>query len=312
MAETVPLWLIQLDVFKQHLDDYALLLEGHAESVSYFLKNPMDDERAPHSLWCLEGFSRRMVHLDQLKADGAMIAGYHGHETPTFSVTMIREKDWITSNLKAFPPIEAGRFFIHGSHFTDKIPAGHIALQLDAGMAFGTGEHATTQGCLLAIDFLLKKRKFKRPLDLGCGSGILAIALAKSLHCSVAAFDIDPFAVEVAQHNVFLNQVGSYVRPHISDGYRRRSVIKQGPYDLIVANILARPLVKMAAGLRSHLAPEGFVILSGLLEWQERMVLSAHYLQGLSLYRRLRIKGWSSLILVPGPAIGGGRGPWLP
>jgi ribosomal protein L11 methyltransferase len=213
---------------------------------------------------------------------------------------MVKEleiKDWVSEVERGFPPLNIGRFYVHGSHIKDQVPCGKIGLEINAGIAFGSGEHSTTSGCLLALGILAKKRNFLRPLDVGCGSGILALAMAKLWRVPVAGTDIDPVSVAVSIENARKNHVHGLTRFAVSDGYGAGLVRQHGPYDLITANILARPLVDMAPDLAKNLAIGGIAVLSGLLVRQERMVLSAHRAQGLRLISRINKNGWSTLIL---------------
>ena len=175
-------------------------------------------------------------------------------------------------------------------------PPGSIPLEIDAATAFGTGEHPSTRGVLLALDGLARRRRFRRPLDIGTGTGVLAIAAAKRLHRPVLASDIDCAAARVAAHHVGRNGLRGQVRVICAPGYRARAV-RRSRYDLILSNILARPLSLMARDLARALAPGGVAVLSGLLRRQERMVLAAHRMQGLVLAHRIAIEGWSTLIL---------------
>jgi ribosomal protein L11 methyltransferase len=168
---------------------------------------------------------------------------------------------------------------------------------VDAGAAFGSGEHGTTHCCLEALDWLSKKRNFRKILDMGCGSGILAIAAAKLWKTEVIAVDIDPVAVRVTVDNVQINRETTRVSAAVSDGYAGDKVKKGGPYELIVSNILARPLIAFAPDLARNLMPEGYAVLSGLLTSQESQVLSAHVMQGLKLEKRFVNKEWCTLVL---------------
>lgn len=208
----------------------------------------------------------------------------------------LQHQDWVSQVQANFPALAAGRFYVHGSHQSGSAPPGLIPILLDAGAAFGTGEHETTYGCLLAMDRLMKRRAYRRILDMGCGSGILAIAAAKARRSAfVHAVDNDPVSVCVSRENAVRNQVAGRVRLAVGDGYAASLV--QGHYDLIISNILARPLMRMAGDLRRHLAPGGTVVLAGLLSWQARMVLAAHRCQSLRLAQQFSIGRWSILVL---------------
>lgn len=219
-----------------------------------------------------------------------------GHKVKLPAVTRCEQKDWVSEVQKSFPPLSVGRYFVHGSHYEGKIPPASIALQVDAGAAFGSGEHATTSSCLKAMGMLARKRSFRKLLDMGCGSGILALAAAKTQPCRILAVDIDHVAVRVTRENLKTNQA-MRVKAYMSDGYRSRVVKCSGKYDVIFSNILARPLVAFAPLLRRHLAKNGVAVLSGLLASQERMVLAAHRAQGLYLKKRLPMGGWNTLII---------------
>lgn len=291
------IWRVSVTVPLAAVAAFEAVLEFHADAVSWFLDDPTSDESDERVLWRLEGFSKTPLERGVIESGLAVAAATLGIDAPTLSLDQIDDTDWVSANLRDFPPIAAGRFFVHGSHFEGRIPGGKIALLIDAGTAFGSGEHATTFGCLSALDYLMRRRRFRRPLDLGCGSGILAIAIAKATALDVQAADIDPISVTVATRNAKRNGVASRVRACRSDGYNCRTLSRGRPYDLIVANILARPLAAMAADLGRHLAVDGVAVLSGLLDRQERFVLAAHRMQGLSLLGRIRIQGWTTLIL---------------
>ena len=203
----------------------------------------------------------------------------------------VAERDWLAENRRAFPPQRIGRFFIHGSHWRKTPPAGSIAIEIDAASAFGTGEHPSTRGCVLAFDRLARRRRFRLVRDVGTGSGILAIAAAKALRRRVSASDIDPEAVRVARHHARRNGLAHLVRVECEAGASGRG------HDLVFANILARPLMLMARDLARGVAPGGYAILSGLLTRQEPGVLAAYRPLGLVLDFRIVIDGWSILVL---------------
>jgi ribosomal protein L11 methyltransferase len=220
---------------------------------------------------------------------------------PRLTLTPLAERDWVAQSQRAQPPVRAGRFFVHGSHdrgrALGRVLGGAVALEVDAGRAFGNGRHETTFGCLLALDHLAKRRRYQRPLDLGCGAGLLALAMAKLWRVPVGASDIDPWAVAVAAHNAHANHLHPWVRPVLSDGFAHRALSAGGPYDLIMANILARPLQRLAPAIAARLAPGGRVILSGLLAKQDAQVRAAYLAQGLHLARRWPVGGWPTLEL---------------
>lgn len=209
----------------------------------------------------------------------------------------IAETGWLARVRASFPEQRIGaRFAIRGSHLAGPGPAGRISLVLDAGMAFGSGEHGSTRGCLLALERLAPRRP-RRILDLGTGSGILALAAARLWSRPVLAADNDPHAVRSAARNARMNGLGPLVRAIVADGWRPRAIRRGGPYDLVLANILARPLAAMATPLARHLAPGGRAVLSGLLSRQASMVLAAHRRTGLVLARQIVVGDWMTLIL---------------
>ena len=214
-----------------------------------------------------------------------------------FAIKPLPETNWVAKSLEGLAPVRAGRFLIHGRHDRDKVRANDLAIEIEAGLAFGTGHHSTTTGCLLAIDRLAKARPIVNVLDVGTGSGVLAIAIAKRAHARVMASDIDPVAVKVARENVRLNGVAQFVRTVTATGLSHAAIEKRAPYDLIVANILAGPLVALAPAIRRHLAPGGVVILSGLLTEQRRRVAAMYRGQGLVLAGAVVRGEWTTLIL---------------
>ena len=220
---------------------------------------------------------------------------------PDFNLTQLPDVDWVAESQKALPPISAGRFYVYGSHVTEPPPFGSIPLLVEANVAFGTGRHESTFGCLLALTQLAtqldRRHRPRNALDMGCGSGILAMAMAHLWHCPVLAVDNDADSVRVAGENARENRVADWIEPHCGDGYHSHLVARRGPFDLIAANILAEPLCAMATDLRRHLAPGGYVILAGLLTSQQRQVLARHRGQGLHLVRRLHFGEWTTLVL---------------
>jgi len=208
------------------------------------------------------------------------------------------QRDWVALSRRRLPAIAAGRFYLRGQHVEGPTPRGKIALVIDAGTAFGTGRHETTSGCLIALDRLARRgRRFQRVLDLGCGSGILALAAAKLWQPTVLAADNDKEAVRVARLNLAINGAEAWVAAIRSQGYGSAAVRRRSPFDLILSNILARPLCRMAPSLARHLAPGGRAVLSGFLRSQEAEVLAAHRRHGLDLDFALNFGDWSVLVL---------------
>lgn len=209
----------------------------------------------------------------------------------------VPDKDWLAESRKGLAPIKMGPFFIHGEHDRGKAPKNVIPLEIDAGMAFGTGRHETTSGCVKALLKLSKTMKVKKALDIGTGTGILAFAAHHLFGIPVLAGDNDKDAVRVARENAAINGLKKQIRIVASDGYRAKAIRDNGPYDLVTANILANPLISLAPDLAKSLAKNGRAVLSGLLKTQEKDVLAAHQAVGLELDFRIRQNDWSVLVL---------------
>jgi ribosomal protein L11 methyltransferase len=222
-----------------------------------------------------------------------------GVEPTELQFAELSEKDWVAASLADLTPVQAGRFLVHGAHHRGTFPANRIGIEIEAALAFGTGHHGTTRGCLLALDRLLKQRRRMRVLDVGTGTGVLAIAAAKVLHSAVLTTDIDPVAVRVANANARHNGVATFITNRVADG--RRGLPKfgpwRGPFDLILANILLGPLTRMAPQLARRLAPGGAIVLSGLLPNQASAAISAYRAQGLALERRTILENWATLVM---------------
>jgi ribosomal protein L11 methyltransferase len=236
---------------------------------------------------------------DQVKVAAllAAAAATSGVPVPDFTVERLPDIDWVAESQEALPPIRAGRFYVYGSHVIGPPPSASIPIRIDANTAFGTGRHETTRGCLIALTRLAKGRRFRRTLDMGCGSGVLAIAMAKLWPIAVLAADNDSSALRVAHENARINRVAARLRVVASDGYANAVLHRWAPFDLIVANILAEPLAAMAPDLARHLAPGGIAVLSGLLASQQRAVLAPHRGRGLRLKARIVLGDWATLIL---------------
>lgn len=205
--------------------------------------------------------------------------------------------DWVALSLEGLQPVRAGRILVHGSHDRGKRRVGDLAIEIEAGLAFGTGHHGTTLGCLQMIEEVGRRERPRNALDLGTGSAVLAIALARLLHVPVLATDIDPVATRVARANVRLNQVSAYVDARTAAGFHASVFKERAPFDLIVANILARPLMTLAPEMARFVAPGGSIILSGILERQRNAVLAAYCGQRFRHVKTLWRDGWVTLHL---------------
>ena len=295
MSRTVPsqaaaAWRTSIVVSAEIGDDVQTAFDDCFASVAAFEIEDGGD-------WVIEGIDPNPPDEPALKARLALVSAMIGKPLPDPVVEKVPPTDWLAATYQAFPPLRIGRFFIHGSHIEDGPPPGSIPLCIDAATAFGSGEHPTTEGCLRALDRLSRKRRFHRILDMGCGTGILSFAAARLFNAPVLAADIDPESIRVTRINARINRLSDQITAVVSAGYASRVVPEHGPYDLIIANILARPLMSMAADLRRNLAPGGVVILAGLLDRQAPQVLAAHRLQRLSLLDKIPIRGWPTLIL---------------
>jgi ribosomal protein L11 methyltransferase len=226
-------------------------------------------------------------------AAGGEVAGQITFDT-------VEAKDWVKATLEELVPVRAGRFIVHGRHDRARVAPNKLGIEIEAALAFGTGHHGTTRGCLMLLDQVLKARVPRRVLDLGTGTGVLAIAAAKALHRHVLASDIDPLSVRVAGENARLNEVGHLVETIRATGFAAPEFAAHGPFGLVLANILANPLRQLATAMSRHLAPSALVILSGLLPHQAEGVIAAYRARGLVLERHIQIEGWSSLLMRAG------------
>src|SRR5215468_1202797 len=215
----------------------------------------------------------------------------------TLAFDTVEARDWVKASLEDLVPVPAGRFVVRGAHDRERVPANKLAIEIEAALAFGTGHHGTTRGCLLLLDHVLKAYQPRRVLDLGTGTGVLGIAAAKALKIGVLASDTDPPSVKVARENAWLNETGNFVQVIRAAGFSAPEFSQRGPFDLVLANILANPLRQLATPMARHLAPGAQVILSGLLTPQAPSVIAAYRARGLVPLRHLRIEGWSSLLL---------------
>ena len=253
------------------------------------------NEVEAHGTWRIEALYAEAPEEDALRELIARAEKETGATAEDLLIAPLPDEDWVTRSLEGLDPVRAGRFFVHGSHDAEKLPAGAIPLLVDAGQAFGTGHHETTAGCLEYISDLVKPGVPLNALDIGTGTGVLAIAIAKLARVNVLASDIDPLAVKVTRANARANGVAPFIGAVTAKGFGHQALRARAPYDLIVANILARPLVSLAPSFRTNLRPGGTLILSGLLRTQEAMVRSAMGLQGLKLVSRKPKGDWVTL-----------------
>ncbi|MCC7266710.1 MAG: 50S ribosomal protein L11 methyltransferase [Caulobacteraceae bacterium] len=254
---------------------YSILEEDEARGVWRIDAFPTDDDEAAGVETTLKGFADLKVQVEPLA-----------------------DADWLAMALSGLPPVRAGRFFVYGAHDTGRAPANAVKLRIEAGAAFGTGHHGTTVGCLQAYNDLLKGHRFARVLDVGAGTGVLAIAAARTGSSHVVGTDIDPVSVRISNENARLNGAGA--RFVHASGLGHPAVRAFAPYDLAFANILARPLVGLSLDIRRALRPGGFAILSGLLRTQARTVRAAYASRGFSLVRALHRDAWTTLVLKRG------------
>jgi len=227
-----------------------------------------------------------------------LVAGVVGKQVAAaLAFSRIEQKDWVSASLAGLAPVSAGRFLVHGSHDREAVRPQHVDIEIEAALAFGTGHHGTTRGCLLLLDEILKRRRPRRVVDVGTGTGVLAIAAARVLRQPVIAGDIDPISVVTARANSRHNRAGAHVAPVVSVGLRNPSMRLDAPYDLVFANILARPLRLLAPSIASAASRDAELILSGLLPRDVPGVLNAYGAQGFRLARRIELDGWASLLL---------------
>jgi ribosomal protein L11 methyltransferase len=250
----------------------------------------------PDGRWSLAMHFRQAPDKAVVSDLVASVAGVAAADALSFET--LPPTDWVRKGLEGLTPVTAGRFIVHGAHHRDRARTRPIAIEIEASLAFGTGHHGTTRGCLLALDRILRAKRPSRVLDVGTGSGVLAIAAAKATHRRVLASDVDARAVRIARENARLNGVSGLVEVVHAGGLGQDRFHRRAPFDLILANILLAPLQQLATPLRSLVAPNGYVVLSGLLTAQATAALASYRVRGLVLVQRIALGGWATLVLL--------------
>ena len=277
---TPPLWKASIALAKAEAPDMASLLELASEPQAVLIaEEPFGANAVVEALYTEE-------------PDAAQLSKIAGR---AITVEPLPDQDWIRLSQEGLPPVRAGRFFVYGAHDAGQVPHGVIPMRIEAGLAFGTGHHETTALCLSVLSDLARRRTYTNVLDLGCGTGLLAIGAAKLWKRPVLASDIDPVAIEVTDENAVSNGVSPLVRGVVADGLINPVLAASAPYDLIIANILAGPLTRLMPQIVNALTPGATLVLSGLLHNQEAMILS--FYQGLRFLGRRREGPWSALVL---------------
>lgn len=284
------LWRIHFTCPVEVAQHLAGAIESYGLAVSTY-------ETRDENIWAVEATAKQQPNQQELQKSIAIAASLLDIEVPTVYVEPLPETDWLEATWRNFPPREIGPFYVYGSHSKTAIPDGLIGLEVNAATAFGSGEHETTTGCLLTMSELSRKRKFERPLDMGCGSGILAMAAAKLWEVPVIAADNDPESVRVTLENAKVNRCDHLLKAFVSEGFSSEDITDRGLFDLIIANILAKPLCIMATDMLKNLTPGGIIILSGLLVRQQEEVVDAYEKAGGKFIDHRHINDWATLTM---------------
>ena len=291
-TDTPPeIWRIRLTADTVTAKGYAEALEAFCPTVSWV-------DTYEEGVVEVEGILEEEPNRAAVMA--ALMAAHQ--PVPPVEIELLPPLDWLQMSYQSFPPKTLGRYWIHGSHIQERHPAGLWPLMIDAATAFGSGEHPTTAGCLGAIERIYKRQKFVNVLDMGTGSGILAIAAVRAGRSRMTAIDIDPESIRVTRNHARGNKILPHFRLQAGAGYKTPLVHQNAPYDLILCNILARPLCQMSAEAGRVIKQGGTIILAGLLNTQARMVINAYRRQGFALVKQVKKEEWSILEMRKGAA----------
>ncbi|MCE2516859.1 MAG: 50S ribosomal protein L11 methyltransferase [Alphaproteobacteria bacterium] len=285
------LWQISLTVTDQ-ADVFSEMIDAAVDAETLSTHRDHDDE--PWQVMLITTHAPDKAAVARAIGEAERITGL---AASGLSVVGLPPTDWLAENRKSFPPLDIASFWIYGNYVTDPVPDGKIGLKIDAGEAFGSGTHATTHGCVAMLERHCPAIEGLTIADIGCGSGILAMAAAK-LHpqAVIIAVDNDPIAVEVAAQNCADNDVG-FIKTGLSDGYKAELVQSHAPYDVILANILPNPLIEMSEDAVAALAADGVIILSGLMTMHRDKVVTAHESLGLRLIDHMVVNDWVTLVM---------------
>jgi ribosomal protein L11 methyltransferase len=306
MVTTSQLWRTQIrvnyqaaDTVVQFLEDMGMQAVGWWECEDALPSGQLDDQGFPIAEeFHVEGYSKTVPSHELISQGLEALLTLLGFSMTAIAIESVDNADWLSVCYQQLEPRQLGRYYVYGSHNPGPVDSNLIALKIDAATAFGSGEHPTTSGCLQALDDLAKNNQFKNMLDMGCGSGILGIAMAKTWNGGyVLAVDNDPESVRVTEQNAILNGCNDNLIALVSEGFSDSRVKQAGPFEIITANILAKPLCMMAPDMKMSLAPQGYVVLSGLLDRQKEMVLKACEAEGLHLIKIHPIDDWVTLVL---------------
>ncbi len=281
-------WKISLTIPDRALDLFQRALEPVVDALS-------TQEHSGH--WLVRGYVINKPSHSTVSSILEKAASMAGIQAPLATIETLGNRNWVQESVRNLPPVHVGRFVVRGSHSNSNKNPTLIELEVDAGAAFGTGHHATTKGCLRALSELPRARAPVRALDVGCGAGTLAMGIARLWKVKTIASDIDPIAIHVARANVSRNHLHTLVQCIASNGTASPMIRRGGPFDLIVANILLRPLVRLAPAVAQNLSPGATVVLSGVLDEQAAGIVAIYREQGLHLKSRFSIDGWTTVIM---------------